>query len=123
MVIGSIWFGPIFGKKWMHIVGADKMDMAARKKMQKEAGPLYLIQFLLSLFQAYVLAHYIVCWKDASGVENSLWIWAAFIMPTIAGSCMWNNESAKISWSRFLIQVSYQLILFVTFGLILGMWK
>lgn len=123
MVIGAIWYGPLFGKKWMEIVGATNMDKEARKKMQKQAAPLYVIQFILSLFQVYVLAYYIAGWKDASGLENSLWIWAAFVMPIVAGGAMWNNDSRAISWARFLIQAGYYLVLFAVFGLVLGMWK
>lgn len=123
MVVGSVWYGPIFGKKWMEIVGATAMDKERRKEMQKAAGPLYLTQFLLTLFQLWVLAYYIGGWKDASGLVNSLWIWAGFVVPTIAGSCMWNNESKKVSWSRFLIQAGYQLVIFAIFGTILGNWK
>ena len=123
MVLGALWYGPLFGKKWMEIIGAKPMTEADQKKMQKQAMPLYLIQFLLTLFQVYVLAQYIAGWTDASGIENSLWIWAAFVMPTVAGACMWNNDSKEIAWSRFLIQGGYQLVLFVIFGLVLGMWK
>lgn len=123
MVIGSIWYGPMFGKMWMQIVKVSPEDMARRKEMQKKAMPLYGIQFLLSLFQAWVLAYYIEGWKDVSGVENALWIWAGFIMPTVAGASMWNNDSAKISWARFLIQAGCQLVTMVAFGLILGMWR
>lgn len=123
MALGSVWYGPLFGKAWLKIVGAGPADLAARKKMMQGVWKLYLTQFLLTLFQVYVLAYYIVGWKDASGIENSLWIWAAFIMPTVAGSAMWNNDSAKVSWARFLIQGGYQLILFASFGLILGFWK
>ena len=123
MILGAIWYGPLFGKKWMEIICADEIDMERRKEMMKGVWKLYLTQFILTLFQAYVLAHYILGWQDASGVENALWIWAAFIIPTIAASSMWNNDSAKVSWARFLIQAGYQLILFVIFGLILGLWK
>lgn len=123
MVVGSIWYGPMFGKKWMQICGADAQDMEARKKMQKEAGPLYLVQFLLTLFQVWVLAYYIEGWKEASGLENSLWIWAAFIMPMIAGCSMWTADKGKVKWARFLIQSGYQLVMFIIFGLILGLWK
>lgn len=122
MVIGSIWYGPLFGKVWMRICGATDMDMAERKKMQKAAMPLYLIQFGLALFQIWVLAYYIEGWAAASGITNALWIWAAFVMPTIAGASMWNNDSTKIKWSRFLIQSGYQLVCFVVFGLVLGAW-
>lgn len=123
MVVGFIWYGPLFGKKWMEIVGANPKDMAERKKMQKAAGPMYLVQFLLSLFQVYVLARYFMYANNASGVENAVWIWAGFVMPVVAGSAMWNNDSSKISWARFLIQASYQLILFVMFALILSAWR
>ncbi len=121
--VGAVWYGPLFGRKWMEIVGANPDDMEARKKMQKSAGPLYLVQFVLTLFQVWVLAYYIGGWNEVSGLENSLWIWAAFVMPIIAGSSMWNNDSKKVAWTRFLIQAGYQLVIFVIFGLVLSYWK
>lgn len=123
MILGFIWYGVLFGKKWMEVIGATEMDMIARKEMQRKAGPLYLIQFILVLFQAYVLTHYIQGWSEVSGPEGALWIWAAFIMPIVAAGSMWNNDSRKVAWSRFLIQSGYYLILFVIFGLILGYWQ
>ena len=123
MIVGFIWYGPLFGKKWLAVTGATDLDLEARKKMQQSAMPLYIVQFLLTLFQAWVLAYYIVGWKDASGLTNALWIWAAFIMPVVAGSAMWNNDSSKIKWMRFLIQGGFQLICFGVFGLILSWWR
>ncbi len=122
MGLGAIWYGPLFGKKWMEIVGANAMDMEARKKMQEGVWKLYVTNFALVLFQVYVLAHFIKGWTEVSGIENALWIWGAFVMPTIAAASMWNNDSAKISWMRFLIQSGYQLVIFVMFGYILGVW-
>src|SRR3989344_7785010 len=122
MVLGAIWYGPLFGKKWMEIVGASAMDMEARKKMQEGVWKLYATNFVLVLFQVYILAHFIKGWTDASGIETAIWIWLGFVMPTIAAPSMWNNDSAKVSWTRFLIQASYQLIIFVMFGYILSVW-
>jgi hypothetical protein len=123
MVIGAIWYGPLFGKKWMEIVGVNPADEEARKKMQKSAGPLYVVQFVLTLFQVLVLAHLVADTKIAGGLERSLWIWAAFVIPTLAGAVMWTNESPKLKWSRFLIQGGYQLVIFIVFGLLLQFWK
>lgn len=122
MVLGFVWYGPLFGKKWMEIIKADPNDLERRKEMQKAAGKLYVVQFLLTLFQVWVLASYIVGWNDGLEVERAIWIWAGFVLPTVAGAAMWNNDSAKISWARFLIQGGYQLILFVMFGIVLGAW-
>ena len=123
MIIGGIWYGPLFGKKWMEIVGVNPADLEARKKMQKSAGPLYVLQFVLTLFQVFVLAHLVADTKLAGGLERSLWIWAAFIIPTLAGAVMWTNETGKLKWARFLIQGGYQLVIFVVFGLLLQFWK
>ena len=123
MVLGAIWYGPIFGKKWMEIIGVDPSNLENRKKMQKSAGPLYFVQFILTLFQVLVLAHLIADTQRVGGLERSLWIWAAFIIPTLAGAVMWTNQSGKLKWTRFLIQGGYQLILFIVFGLLLQFWK
>ncbi len=123
MVVGGIWYGPIFGKRWMRIIGIDPNDIESCKKAQQEAMPMYAIQFILSVFQAYVLAHFILGWSEASGVETALWIALAFVIPTVAGASMWTAEKGKVKWERFLIQAGYQIVLFAVFGLILGYWR
>jgi hypothetical protein len=123
MVLGSLWYGPLFGKKWMEIVGGSPDDLERRKAMQKAAGPLYLVQFVLVLFQILVLAHLIADTTRVSGIERSMWMWAAFIIPTLAGTVMWTNEKTNMKWARFLIQGGYQLCCFIVFGLLLQFWK
>ncbi len=123
MLIGGIWYGPLFGKKWMEIVGVSASDLEARKKMQQSAGPLYALQFFLTLFQVLVLAHLIADTTRATGLERSLWICVAFVLPTVAGASMWTAEPAHQKRARFLIQAGYQIVLFMSFGLILHFWK
>lgn len=123
MVTGYVWFGPLFGKKWLETIKAKPEDLEARKEMQKKAGPLYGVQFILSLFQIWILANLISGVTDGTGLISSLWIWAGFVMPTVAGASMWNNDSAKVSWTRFWLQAGYQLLNFVIFGLVLSLWR
>ncbi len=123
MVLGFIWYGPLFGKVWMRIYGADKLDEAKRKEMQKKAGPLYLVQFVLVLFQIWALATYTIALVPVGVLIYSLLLWLAFIMPTIASTCMWTNDPRRVAWTKFGIQSGYQLLLFIMFGLILGLWQ
>ena len=123
MAIGAMWYGPLFGKKWLEIVGATAEDLEARKKMQAAAGPLYVMQFVLTLFQVLVLAHLVADTTRVGGLERSLWIWAAFVIPTLAGAVMWTNEEGRRKWARFLVQGGYQLTIFIVFGLLLQFWK
>ncbi|MBS3903179.1 MAG: DUF1761 domain-containing protein [Anaplasmataceae bacterium] len=120
MVVGYVWYGPLFGNKWLEVIGATTMDMEKRKEMQKAAGPLYVVQFILTIFQVWVLAMIINVWTNVSGLEIALWVWAAFIIPIVAGGAMWNNDSKKVAWTRFLLQAGYQLVIFVIFGFVLG---
>ena len=123
MVLGAIWYGPIFGKKWMEINEVSFENEEIRKKMQKSAGPLYGIQFLLTLFQILVLAHLDADSQIAGGLERSLWIWAAFVIPTLAGAVMWTSKTTKLKWMHFFIQGGYQLVMFAIYGLLLQIWK
>ncbi|MSR78995.1 MAG: DUF1761 domain-containing protein [Candidatus Taylorbacteria bacterium] len=121
MVVGSIWYGPLFGKKWMEIIGVSTTDKELNKKMQKTYMPMYVVQFILTLFQVLVLAHLIADTTKVGGLERALWIWGAFVIPTLAGAVMWTNEKQKRA--RFIIQGGYQLVLFIVFGLLLQFWK
>ncbi len=123
MALGFVWYGPLFGKLWLRVTGADTLDLARREEMKKKAMPLYFAQLALVLVQIYVLVHYIQGWQEASGLENSLWIWLAFVMPTVAASAMWTADSAKVKWTKFVLQAGYHLVLFVSFGIILAAWK
>ncbi len=125
MILGGIWYGPLFGKAWMRILKVDPECLnnpEKKKAMQKQVMPLYLVQFGLSIVTLYTLAYYIAN-SSSGGLTNALIIWTGFIVPTIAGGCMWNNDSRKIVWQRFFIQVGYQYVLFVVAGLILTMWR
>jgi hypothetical protein len=126
MALGFIWYGPLFGRTWMRITGADAADLERRKEMQKRAMPLYLVQFLLTMFQMWVLSFFvgtIEMTQSVGGGHTAFGIWIAFIMPTVAASAMWTAEAGKAKWTRFALQAGYQLVLFIACGYILGMWR
>jgi hypothetical protein len=121
MVIGSVWYGPLFGKLWMRICGTREMSDAECNEMKKKAIPLYFVQFLLSLLQLFILA-YLTGSTAMNGMVSAIIVWVGFVMPTLAGACMWTSEARKMAWSRFLVQAGYHLVSLSVFGLILGGW-
>ena len=117
MIVGGIWYGPLFGKKWMEVIGVAEMSAEKQKEMQKKALPLYGTQFVLTLLQVYVLANLIWWTGEAEkAIGIAFFMWLGFILPTLAGGAMWTNNSARIKWMQFLIQAGYQLIMFILFG-------
>jgi len=52
VIVGMIWYGPVFGKKWMKLVGKSESDM---EKDKKEMPKIFAISFIGSLIMAFVL--------------------------------------------------------------------
>lgn len=123
MVIGFLWYGPLFGKAYMKVMGADMMSPEQKEKMRKNMWGMYFVQFVLSLITAYVLAYHIANW---AGAETPLMValcsWFGFILTTEAGAALWSGKPKKLAWNMFFISAGAQLVTFVVFGLILGAW-
>lgn len=123
MVIGAIWYGPLFGRQWCKLNGVDPNNKVEVARMQEGMIPVMILQFLLTLFQVYVLFHYIKgAEAEMSGLSNALWIWAGFIVPTLAASVIWTSESKKQQKKRFAIQAGFNLVTMVAFALVITQW-
>jgi hypothetical protein len=124
MVVGFIWYGPMFGKAWMQVMGADSMTAEQKNEMKSKMWVMYLVQFVLALITAGVLAYHIANWSsDTSALVIALCTWFGFILTTTAGAALWSGKSMKMAWKMFLLSAGAQLISFIVYGLILGAMK
>jgi len=57
MLIGSVWYGPLFGKPWMKSMNMTKKDM---ENAQEGMWKIYLIAFVNGLVSYWVFAHFVV---------------------------------------------------------------
>ncbi len=119
MVIGYLWFGPLFSKKWLEAMNVTPEDLEKRKSMQASAGPLYGVQVLLSLLQLFILSN-LITFTGGNGVIIAIFMWLGFVMPTLAGSAMWNTLTGKQKWTLFSLTAGYQLVMFIIYGYILS---
>ena len=126
MVLGFVWYGPLFGKQWIALMGWSKEEMEKGKiKMQKEGWKTYLLAFIGSLIMGYVLAQSLVfasAYLDVSGIGAGLmvgfWSWLGFIAPITLGSVLWEGKS----WKLWFLLNSYYLISLLIMGSILALW-
>ncbi len=123
MVIGSIWYGPLFGKKYMKIMGADTMTPEQKEVMKKRVWGMYALQLALSLLTAYVLAYLVANWAGGESIIAIAFLaWLGFIMPTVAGGALWSDKPKKLAWDLFFITAGAQLVTFIVFGFILSLF-
>ncbi len=125
MVLGSLWYGPLFGKSWMKEMGISKPD-TTDAKMKKEMNKSYSLMFVGSLVMAYVLAHslvfastYLKVEGASAGVMAGFWSWLGFIAPVTLGSVLWERKS----WKLWMLNNGYQLVNICVAGVILALWR
>jgi len=121
MIIGSLWFGPLFGKKFMEVMGFEKLSEEERKNMQKGMYRTYLAQFIACLVMFYALAWFMaaVGWAGAgNGALLGFIVWIGFFVPFKLGEELWGGKMAL-----FWIGAPYMLVTLLAAGAIIGGWQ
>lgn len=121
MVIGSIWYGPLFGKKFIAEMGMDKWSPEKQVAEKKKMGMSYALQFLASLVMFYVLAGIIVGFGQTTvseGMMSAFVMWGGFVVPLKLGESIWGGKM-----SLFWMGISHMLITLLAAGAIIGGWN
>ncbi|MEK7623590.1 MAG: DUF1761 domain-containing protein [Patescibacteria group bacterium] len=123
MVLGSLWFGPVFGKLWMKYSGINPGSITPEQK--KGMWKSYAIMFVGSLVMAYVLAHSLVFANTylnvsgwMTGLQAGFWNWLGFVAPVTIGVVLWDRKS----WGHWAVTYLYYLVGLMMMGVILAMW-
>lgn len=120
MIIGYVWYGPLFGKEWMNLVGMTK------EKMEKGKGDMpktYTMMFISSLFMAYVLAHFI--WYAAPGsvtvtigVKTAIWAWLGMVATVMFSQRLFASD--KKPMKLYIIDSGFYLVSLIAMGFIIA---
>ncbi|RJQ33979.1 DUF1761 domain-containing protein [Candidatus Parcubacteria bacterium] len=128
MVLGYVWYGPLFGKQWMAFMGMTPETMEKMKNDPAGKNKMYFgygAQFVGALVMAYVLAHSLVfasAYMNVSGAIGGLqagfWSWLGFVAPTTMGMVLWEGKP----WTLWMIVAGYWLVNLLLMGVIMGAW-
>ena len=119
MIVGFIWYGPLFGKMWMQSMKMDNKKMQEAKK--KGMGKTYILAFLTTLIMSYVLAHfvdYVEAKTVMDGIILGFWLWIGFLATTQIGSVLWEGKPVKL----YLINTLHYLVALAVMAAILAVW-
>ncbi|MCI0566406.1 DUF1761 domain-containing protein [bacterium] len=125
IIVGFIWYGPLFGKAWADMMGIKFGSPEEQKAMQKKAIPSYIASFIGAIIMAYVLSHSLTfasAYLNSEGVSAGLmagfWNWLGFVAPITIGIVFWDNKP----WKLWFINAGYWLVILLVMGAILGAW-
>ena len=124
MVIGFLWYGPLFGKQWMAMMGYGPEKLAEAKN--KGMGKYYAFAFVGSLVMSFGLAHslvfasaYLQVTGFSAGLQGGFWNWLSFIAPVTLGSVLWEGRS----WQLWVLNNAYWLVSLLVMSVILAVWQ
>lgn len=126
MVLGFLWYGPLFGKAWMKEMGMTMPSKEEMKAMQGKMTKSYVLMFIGALVMAYVLAHsltfagaYLNDMSVSGALMGGFWNWLGFAAPVLMGAVLWEKKT----WRWFSITAGYYLVLLLVMGAILTSWS
>lgn len=118
MFVGFMWYGPVFGKVWMGLMGFTKESMESMKLTPQQAMGL---GFIAALVMAYVLAYFSQL-SGIVGVEGawklSFWIWLGFMAPVAASAFIWEGKKFDL----FVLNAAEQLVSLFLMALVFVLW-
>ncbi|CAN5142247.1 DUF1761 domain-containing protein [soil metagenome] len=117
MIVGSIWYGPLFGKRWMKLAGVKEMGMG-KDGMTK----FYALMLITSLVISYVLARFVIgmgALDMVSGALVGFWAWLGFVVAIKLSEYLADGRPMDL----YYLDIAYRLVTLVVMGAILGIWR
>ena len=120
LAIGALWYGPIFGKRWLAM-----MEMTA-EEVQEGFNPVktHGVGLLLALLTAFVIAQLIAdIGPDGGsamiGVHVGLMALIAFVIPAAHQSVTFEKRKAGLAW----LNVAYNGVALIGQGVVIALWR
>jgi len=120
-VLGMLWYGPLFGKKWMKLAGYSASDMNT-----PEAKKNSVIGYIASFVSSFVAMLTLAVVLNLLGIDNALGGLIAgallsfgFVAMTLVGEAAWHGKPAGL----ILLNSAYRILGFAIAGLIIGAWQ
>lgn len=115
MVIGFLWYGPLFGKKWMALSG-----MTEEQVKSVNPAPLYAQSFVAVLISYYVLARFISPTATVTeGIEVAALVWVGFVTTVQFTASLFSTKPRAL----YYLDTGYQLVTYLAAGTILAAWR
>jgi hypothetical protein len=126
MVLGGLWYGPIFGRPWIALMGFDPQKVAQMQAKGASAmWKSYALMALGALIMSFVLAHAVIfanAYLGTSGISGGLMVgflnWLGFIAPVSLGTVLWEGKS----WKLWFLNTGYYLVGLLIIGVLLSVW-
>jgi hypothetical protein len=120
IILGSLWYGPLFGKTWMGYAGYTEKDMkgAEYSSMAKSYVGMYIAAYVMAYVLAWVLSSLAIATVSGALVAAFV-LWLGFVAATQIAGVLFERKP----WGYFFLTTLYYLVVLFINSAILVIWK
>ncbi len=113
-VLGGLWYGPLFGEKWMGAsgVGPEAMEQGGMAR-------IFGLAFLLQLVGAVVLAFFVAGLEPAFAVAAAAAVGVFWVAPSLGVVYLFERRSL----AHWAVNAGYLAAAFTLMGVVLALWR
>jgi hypothetical protein len=111
MLVGGLWYGPLFGKRWIRLINKKPEELG-------DPGKAMAGMTLLAVFEVFILANVIGGAGAWPALRFVLWIWVGIIVPILGGFWLFEGKPLGLVF----LNAGNQLLSLCAAALILGAW-
>jgi hypothetical protein len=115
-VLGALWFGPLFGKSWLKLVGLSVTEEDKKNALFMFAKT-FILDFIIT-FSVAVIIHLLKPTTVSSALQVSILIGLGFVVAPFLGNYMYAKRSMKL----FTIEAGYHIVCIIIVSIILTIW-
>ena len=115
--LGSVWFGPLFGKQWLKLVGLTVTE-EDKKNALFMFSKTFVLDFFITLSTALTLR-----WTQSETIFDALRVSAVLGLGFVIAPFLGNYMYAKRSMTLFSIESFYHVVCITIVSIILTMWR
>ncbi len=119
MVIGFIWYGPLFSKPWGSLTGWTSEKVAALPKSKMTVS--YVLAFVAAFIVATVLGvtlRAVNAQSVGDAVVAAVVLWVGFTGATIGVNMIFERRPLSL----FGIEAGYHLVALIVYAIVLSVW-
>ena len=115
MVVGGLWYGPLFGKPWARMMGISTKDMKNMPLTAPQAMGLGFITTLLISAALAALLNWFAVPNFVGAIKVALFVWFGFFIPLLMDTFLWQGKEFNV----VLLNAAYRLVSLVGMVLII----
>lgn len=114
MILGMLWYGPLFGKLWLRLIDKKAEDIQGSPR-------LYVFSFVAAILAALTLALVVGAFGATGffrGVLSGGVVWLGFVATVTLTFSIFEGPKLSV-WLLFIL---YQLVIFMIEGGLFAVW-